>query len=91
MHNNDVHETLYQSCEIDGPLVAGSDLWAGPIWPYSEHVLILENLLLYSQINLRKTKCMIKMFMKPSTKIVKFVGPRVHALGWGQNGHIVYM
>ena len=64
-------------------------------WDQYGHIVnmyyILENLLLYSHIYLLKTKCMIIMSMKPSTKIVKFMTPGsgVQALGWGQYGHIV--
>ena len=66
-------------------------------WGQYGHIVkmyeILENLLLYSHIYLLKTKCMIMMSMRPSTKIVKFMTPGsgVQALGWGQYGHIVKM
>jgi hypothetical protein len=62
--------------------------WAGPNMEKKTHK-IFKNLLLYSYICGRKTKCMVMMSMKPSTKIVKFVAPGsgVQALGQGQYGH----
>lgn len=32
---------------IHSPFVSDSDYWARPIWPYTEHELILENIPLY--------------------------------------------
>ena len=39
MHDYDVHEALYQNCEIHDPCVRGSGSRVGPIWPYSKHVI----------------------------------------------------
>ena len=50
MHGYDVHEALYQICEIHGPWVRGSGSRVGPIWSYSKNVLNLRkssSLLLY--------------------------------------------
>lgn len=52
---------------------------------------ILENGLLYSHVNLRKTKIIDVMSMKPSSKIMKLIAPRsgVQTLGQGLYDHIV--
>lgn len=51
----------------------------GPIWPYNVHVfLIFENLLLNSQTNFRKIKCVALIFIKPSIEIVGFMAPWSH-------------
>ena len=75
------------NCEIYDLSSPGAS-WAGPNMEKKNHK-IFKNLLLYSYICGRKTKCMVMMSMKPSTKIVKFVAPGsgVQALGQGQYGH----
>lgn len=47
--------------------------------------------LFYSHTCGEKTKCMVRISMKPSTKIVKFMAPGsgVPALGWSQCDHIL--
>ena len=42
IHNYDVHEALYQNCEIPDPCVRGSGFRVGPIWPDSKNVLNLK-------------------------------------------------
>ena len=83
MHGYDDHKALYLNCEIHSPWVRGSGPMVGPLWPYSENVL--ENLLLYYHSSGRKTKYMVMMSMKPSTKIMKLMtlGSGVQVLGRG--------
>lgn len=33
-----VHEAIYLYCKTHGPLVRGSELWVGPIWPHNKNV-----------------------------------------------------
>lgn len=73
MHGYFVHKALYQNYEIHGPWVKDSSPRAEKIRPDNENVLILKKLLLCSIIYLRKTKCVIMMYMKPW---VKDSGPR---------------
>lgn len=55
---------------IHSPLVSDSDYWARPIWPYTEHELILENIPLYIRpCTKTKTKYMIMMSMKFFTSV----------------------
>lgn len=37
MHGYEIHEALYQTCEINGPWVRGSSPRVGPIWPYVKY------------------------------------------------------
>lgn len=68
-----------------------------PGWCQNGHIvemyLIFENLLIYSYMTLRKTKCMVMVSMKPFTKSMKSMAFRcwVQTLRWGQYDHIVKM
>lgn len=39
MHGYDSHETLNVNCNFHDPCVKDQDLWVGPMWPHSAHVL----------------------------------------------------
>lgn len=65
--------TFYQNCEIMAPELGGSGFRAGPVWTYCENVFDLIFFSFYSHTYLRKTKCIDRMLMKFSTKIMKLM------------------
>lgn len=75
MHGYDVHQAL-KNGKIRGHWARGSGTRVWSTWSYSENVLRFENYLLYSNIYLKKTKCIVIMFIMSSTSIVKCKAPR---------------
>lgn len=58
-----MQDVFYQNCEIYGPRDSwGSDLKLGQIDRIMEIFKILEHLLHYSRLYLRKTKCITMIF-----------------------------
>lgn len=74
-------------CEIHGPTTPEGPQAVQNI----QKSQIFKNLYLYSHICGEETKRMVLMFMKPSTKIVKFMVPEsgVQVIRWGQYGYKV--
>lgn len=43
-----VHEAIYLYCKTHGPLVRGSELWVGPIWPHNKNIKFNNSLLYFT-------------------------------------------
>lgn len=90
-HGKTIHGALYQNCEMHWPLIRDSDLRLRLLWLYSEHVFNLRKFS-FPFIIEKKTKCIIFMSIKPSTKIAKLIVPvsGIRSL-MGYNVHVVKM
>lgn len=79
----------YKNCEMYGSIILGAPQAGLNIYKKNKSIFQKSSSLLYTYEE--TIKCMVIMFIMPSTDIVNFMAPvsRIQALGWDQFGHIV--